>query len=296
VVTDTEIRAVAWTGLTAPAFPRFPREKGLNGVAVGAKASVICQDVSKDFRYLTAFPSTGSEAVFPILSDVGDVVGTIDVESDRRNAFTSDDECFLAECAAKIRPLWKRDQTRTPVGIGPVEREILESLHHSVLCSVEGDRIQGAIERTRHQLRADRNLRIAWETLPLDLFEVLPPSVRSSWVFALRAGATTGAERHPNSHQRVMSVSGEADLQMWEGGTWVSNRLTSRHDAGIAQRWLSIPPDVWHRPVVDPHDDWFVVSFHTTEADQLIEELATNHANPDGALTHASRYVGRRAR
>ncbi len=30
-VTDTEIRAVAWTGSAAPAFPWFPRERGLNG-------------------------------------------------------------------------------------------------------------------------------------------------------------------------------------------------------------------------------------------------------------------------
>jgi GAF domain-containing protein len=107
VVTGTEIRAVAWTGATAPAFPRFPRESGLNGVAVITKAPVVCQDVSKESRYLTAFLSTGSEAIFPVLSDAGDVVGTIDVESDRPNAFTTDDERYLAHCAATIRPLWK---------------------------------------------------------------------------------------------------------------------------------------------------------------------------------------------
>jgi L-methionine (R)-S-oxide reductase len=106
LVTDTEIRAVAWTGPTAPTFPRFPRERGLNGVAVGTKAPVICQDVSKDSRYLTAFPSTGSEAVFPVVSDAEHVVGTIDVESDRPNAFTPDDERLLAHCAATVRPLW----------------------------------------------------------------------------------------------------------------------------------------------------------------------------------------------
>ncbi len=107
LVTDTEIRVVAWTGRTAPAFPRFPPEKGLNGVAVSTKAPVICQDVSKDSRYLTTFSSTGSEAVFPVLSDAGHVVGTIDVESDRPSAFTPDDERFLAHCAAGVRPLWK---------------------------------------------------------------------------------------------------------------------------------------------------------------------------------------------
>jgi GAF domain-containing protein len=113
LVTATEIRAVAWTGSTPPAFPRFSREKGLNGVVVSTKAPVICQDVSKDSRYLTAFSSTGSEAVFPVLSDEGQVVGTIDVESDRRSAFTSDDERFLAHCAATVRPLWKSAPRQT---------------------------------------------------------------------------------------------------------------------------------------------------------------------------------------
>jgi L-methionine (R)-S-oxide reductase len=105
-VTGVDIRAVAWTGPVAPAFPRFPREMGLNGVAVRTVAPVVCQDVANDPRYLTAFPTTGSEAVFPVLSESGEVIGTIDVESDRQNAFSADDESFLLECAARVRPLW----------------------------------------------------------------------------------------------------------------------------------------------------------------------------------------------
>jgi L-methionine (R)-S-oxide reductase len=315
LVTDTEIRAVAWTGPVAPAFPRFPREKGLNGVAVSTKAPVICQDVSKDSRYLTTFASTGSEAVFPVLSDTGHVVGTIDVERDRPNAFTPDDERLLAHCAARVRPLWKsapregREVRAQPVQAevwrGPLEqismitaaeRETLQSLHDSVLRSLERAEIQETIQRVQECLRGDGDRRIAWETLPVELFGPVPAEMRSSWVFALRAGATTGAERHPNSHQRVMSICGSADLQIWNGTAWVSNRLSSRDDAGLLQRWLSIPPSIWHRPVVDPGEDWFVVSFHTAEADQLIEELATNNTNPDDAATHANVYAGRLAR
>jgi L-methionine (R)-S-oxide reductase len=106
-VTDTEIRAVAWTGPTPPAFPRFSREKGLNGVAVSTKAPVVCQDVAHDPRYLTTFSNTGSEAVIPVISEAGHVLGTIDVESERRNAFSTDDELFLAACAATVRALWE---------------------------------------------------------------------------------------------------------------------------------------------------------------------------------------------
>jgi putative methionine-R-sulfoxide reductase with GAF domain len=36
-VTPTEIRAIAWTGTQAPAFPTFPRSQGLNGAAVATQ-------------------------------------------------------------------------------------------------------------------------------------------------------------------------------------------------------------------------------------------------------------------
>lgn len=110
-VTDSEIGALAWTGDVAPAFPRFPRSKGLNGVAVATRDAVVSQDVANDPRYLTAFATTGSEAIFPVLDDAGDVVGTIDVESDRRHAFLPGDEQFLRACAAALAPVWRTLRT-----------------------------------------------------------------------------------------------------------------------------------------------------------------------------------------
>jgi putative methionine-R-sulfoxide reductase with GAF domain len=106
-VTDAEIGAIAWTGTAAPAFPRFSRDKGLNGVAVLAKNPVVSQDVANDPRYLTAFATTGSEAIFPVLADAGHVIGTIDVESDRRNAFSVEDEHFLRACTIALGRLWQ---------------------------------------------------------------------------------------------------------------------------------------------------------------------------------------------
>jgi L-methionine (R)-S-oxide reductase len=105
-VTDTGIAAIAWTGTDPPAYPSFPRTQGLNGAAVSTGEPVISQDVATDPRYLTAFATTGSEAIFPVATDAGDVVGTVDVESDRRNAFAREDERFLRECARALRPLW----------------------------------------------------------------------------------------------------------------------------------------------------------------------------------------------
>jgi putative methionine-R-sulfoxide reductase with GAF domain len=42
-----------------------------------------------------------------VIAADGEVIGTIDVESDRRNAFSPDDERFLRACATALRPLWR---------------------------------------------------------------------------------------------------------------------------------------------------------------------------------------------
>ena len=104
-VTTTHIRAIAWTGAVAPAFPTFPRSQGLNGAAVATGRALVVQDVAKDPRWLTTFSASKAEAIFPVTVD-GAIVGTIDVESDRVEAFTRSDEDFLAGAAIMLRPLW----------------------------------------------------------------------------------------------------------------------------------------------------------------------------------------------
>jgi L-methionine (R)-S-oxide reductase len=106
-VTPTEITAIGWTGSDAPTFPTFPRTQGLNGAAVAARLPVIVQDVTRDERYLTTFGATRAEAIVPVMATEGDqIVGTIDVESDRINAFTVEDEVFLQNCALALAELW----------------------------------------------------------------------------------------------------------------------------------------------------------------------------------------------
>jgi hypothetical protein len=39
-----------------------------------------------------------------------------------------------------------------------------------------------------------------------------------------------------------------------------------------SNRRISIPKNVWHRPVIPEGADWLVVSFHTVPPDELIEE------------------------
>jgi L-methionine (R)-S-oxide reductase len=109
-VSPSEISAIAWTGESAPAFPTFPITKGINGAAVAGRRPVMVQDVTKDSRYLTTFGDTKAEAIFPVISDEGRVVGTIDVESDRVNAFGTEEEVFLTMCSTLLAPLWNAEQ------------------------------------------------------------------------------------------------------------------------------------------------------------------------------------------
>jgi hypothetical protein len=53
---------------------------------------------------------------------------------------------------------------------------------------------------------------------------------------------------------------------------WQSHVLGNDSTAPLEQRWVSIPQNVWHQPVVARGADWVVVSFHTIPAEELIEE------------------------
>ena len=107
-VTEDEIVNLAFDGLGVPAHPRFPVTQGLSGAAVASGETVMVGDVSKDPRYLTAFGSTRSEIIVPIVGRVGrKVVGTIDVESEKMDAFSEEDLAVLERCAAAAAELFE---------------------------------------------------------------------------------------------------------------------------------------------------------------------------------------------
>jgi hypothetical protein len=152
------------------------------------------------------------------------------------------------------------------------ESRILEALDLAVRSEAIRPTIEAIVARVEQKLRDSPDAVLAWEPIPLDCYTApLPATIRSSWVFILRANTTTGAERHPNSHQRMMSYRGSGDFQTRPAGEWCSHRLTSDPTARIAERWISIPPSVWHQGVV-PGENWVVVSFQTAAEHELIEE------------------------
>jgi hypothetical protein len=163
------------------------------------------------------------------------------------------------------------------------ERSLLETLDATMRSEEVRARIQPVVERVRADLAGKPDAVMAWEPIALETLGELPAAIQSAWVFILRAGTDTGAERHPNSHQRMMTFAGTGDMKIDAMGTpddveseseiaWRSHVLVSDPAAPFEKRWISIPQNIWHRPVIPKGDNWVVVSFHTVPAEELIEE------------------------
>ncbi len=153
------------------------------------------------------------------------------------------------------------------------ERVTLSTLDRVLDRARRSRRVRAIVRRVEAKLAADPSSVLAWEPVPLDVYgRKLPAAVRSSWVFVLRARRLTGAERHPNSIQRMASLRGVGDLETWRDGEWRSNALVSDPKAPWERRWVSVPVNVWHQAVVPADEDWVVLSFHTAAERELIEE------------------------
>lgn len=77
---------------------RIPLGRGICGAAAAEKATIIVDDVNADPRYLACSAETQSEIVVPIMRN-GDVLGEIDVDSDRTAAFGEADRRLLESVA-----------------------------------------------------------------------------------------------------------------------------------------------------------------------------------------------------
>lgn len=82
---------------------RIPLGRGICGAAASEKATIIVDDVNADPRYLACSLDTRSEIVVPILQD-GDVLGEIDVDSDRSAAFGERDRELLERISVRLAP------------------------------------------------------------------------------------------------------------------------------------------------------------------------------------------------
>ncbi len=83
---------------------RIPLGRGICGAAATQKATIIVDDVNADPRYLACSLETQSEIVVPIM-DGDQVLGEIDIDSDRPAAFDESDRRLLEAVAALLAPV-----------------------------------------------------------------------------------------------------------------------------------------------------------------------------------------------
>jgi GAF domain-containing protein len=80
---------------------RIPLGRGICGAAAAEKATIIVDDVHADPRYLACSIETKSEIVVPIMAGT-EVLGEIDIDSDRPAAFDTADREMLEAVAALL--------------------------------------------------------------------------------------------------------------------------------------------------------------------------------------------------
>ncbi len=80
---------------------RIPLGRGICGAAAAEKATIVVDDVNADPRYLACSIETKSEIVVPIMQGA-EVLGEIDIDSDRAAAFGSRDRALLEPIAALL--------------------------------------------------------------------------------------------------------------------------------------------------------------------------------------------------
>jgi L-methionine (R)-S-oxide reductase len=82
---------------------RIPLGRGICGAAATEKASIIVDDVNGDPRYLACSIETKSEIVVPIMVK-GEVLGELDIDSDKKAAFDRHDQALLEKVAELLAP------------------------------------------------------------------------------------------------------------------------------------------------------------------------------------------------
>jgi len=101
-IVKNEFVILADTGNEPPAYPRFPITQGLCGAALESGKPVIVGDVHHDPRYLPAFHTTRSEIIVPMTNEHRRILGMLDAESEKLNAFGEEDRQFLERAGGLI--------------------------------------------------------------------------------------------------------------------------------------------------------------------------------------------------
>ena len=150
--------------------------------------------------------------------------------------------------------------------------QVAAELSHLVNSHRKSDVIASALSRVERALLSHPDHPQAWEPLSVTALPFsIPEGIQSCWIFILRAEASFGAERHPNSHQRTVALSGDALFELLVDDSWSQLPIRAANDEMDSTSSVSIPPSIWHRITIG-EENFMSMSFHTVLAEQLIEE------------------------
>lgn len=98
LVDDNNLILGPWKGPQATEHTCIPIGQGICGSAAASGKTEVIADIDADDRYLSCFVSTKSEIVVPIRKD-GKIIGEIDIDSDKKDAFNKEDTELLERVA-----------------------------------------------------------------------------------------------------------------------------------------------------------------------------------------------------
>jgi GAF domain-containing protein len=101
-----ELRLGPYRGKPSP-HTHIALNQGICGAAASTKETIIVDDVDADPRYLACSLDTRSEIVVPIMRG-DDVLGEIDIDSDRKAAFGAADRELLEAVAGLLARKYSR--------------------------------------------------------------------------------------------------------------------------------------------------------------------------------------------
>jgi hypothetical protein len=152
------------------------------------------------------------------------------------------------------------------------ELSILSTLDRLVFQPATLAAIRQSGAKLAHQLESKPAAAFVRAELHLSLYGAgLPEGIHSSNIYVIRPRVTSGVERHPNSHQRSMSLDGRGAFHLGLGEHRKTYPLAGIEGGDITERWASIPPLTWHEAVAGA-EPWTVVTFHTAPDGAIINE------------------------
>lgn len=104
ILEENVLKLLDYSGDKETEHKIIPIDKGLCGMSVREKRIINVPDVSSSSEYLQCFLETKSELVVPMFFG-NKVIGEIDIDSYRLNAFDNNDEWFISKVCEILAPV-----------------------------------------------------------------------------------------------------------------------------------------------------------------------------------------------